>query len=152
MTSPLHPVPPFQCIRVAKIPKSNWVTIAPRLSETSPDIIIVDLNEAGIKREFHRPVTVTPATLYSELKTLYDAYPSHKIIIKIGKNYPGAIMRRYVLPAIYSLSSHNQGNIRPVLCELSPDEEDRVINRHKMEKKLEVYPDEASAVEALKGK
>ena len=32
----------------------SWKTITPKLSETSPDIIIVDLNKAGIEREFNQ--------------------------------------------------------------------------------------------------
>ena len=128
----------------------SWKTITPKLSETSPDVILADLNEAGIKNELNRPSSGSPLILYLELKALYDANPSHKIVIKGGEHIPH--FNGYVLESIYKISRVSQREIKPVLCELPADKEDLIKNRHRMGDYVEIYPDEASAVEALKDK
>ena len=155
MIPPLPPTPPTPPIPpnppspgVAKIPQSGWVTIAPRLSETSPDIIIVDLNEAGIKNELNRPQSSdSPSTLYLELSALYNANPSHKIVIKVGKPF---LYFNEILGSVYGIGRESQWKIKPVLCELSADREYLIKKTHRTGDRVEIYPDEASAVEALK--
>ena len=86
--------------------------------------------------------------LICRTESFINAHPSHKIVIRVGKDFP-AYMTSYISASVYAISGTSEWQIKPVLCELSTYIEDVIKNKHRAGDYVEIYPDEASAVEAL---